>query len=302
MVKKQLIGISIAVLLVILLFSLPKVVVESQDREETGATTQEATIPDGSAAAVPATGSPAAEEHDEHDGHDHSDHDHEAGAHMGELTPADRQIAERLQEKIKKSENKEKSAIFADSLAVLYAHAFRYDSAAHYAEQALSFNKTLPRTFQAGSYSSEAFKFAVEPQKQQLFSKKAEKYLLQVLEQEPQRLEAKTKLAMIYVSSESPMRGIKLLQEVLEKEPENTEALFNMGILSVQSSQFDKATERFEKLTSVDPSHVQGQFYLAYSYLQLGRKADARTRFLKVKELDQNPEVLAAVDEYLKNL
>lgn len=297
MVKKRLIGISIAVLLVILLFSLPKVVVESQDREEASATTQEAVVPNG-----PAAGDPATAEHDEHDGHDHSDHDHEAGAHMGELAPADRQIAERLQEKIKKSENKEKSAIFADSLAALYAHAFRFDSAAYYAEQALTFNKTLPRIYQAGSYSSEAFKFAVEPQKQQLFSGKAEKYLMQVLEQEPQRLDAKTKLAMIYVSSESPMRGIKLLQEVLEKEPDNTEALFNMGILSVQSTQYAKAAERFERLTSVDPSHVQGQFYLAYTYLQLGRKADAKTRFLKVKELDQNPEVLAAVDEYLKSL
>lgn len=298
MFKKQLIGISIAVLLVVLLFSLPKVVVESQDREETSATTQEAAI----AAGDPAAGVPATAEHDEHDGHDHSDHDHEAGVHMGELAPADRQIAERLQEKIKKSENKEKSAIFADSLAALYAHAFRYDSAAYYAEQALTFNKTLPRIFQAGSYSSEAFKFAVEPQKQQLFSKKAEKYLLQVLEQEPQRLEAKAKLAMVYVASENPMRGIRLLQEVLDKEPDNTEALFNMGILSVQSTQFGKAAERFERLTSIDPAHVQGQFYLAYSYLQLGRKAEAKTRFLKVKELDQNPEVLAAVDEYLKNL
>lgn len=293
MFKKQLTGISIAVLLVVLLFSLPKVVVESQDREETTTSTQEAVIP----------GNPAtAEEHDEHDGHDHSDHDHETGVHMGELAPADRQIAERLQEKIKKSENKEKSAIFADSLASLYAHAFRYDSAAYYAEQALMLNKNLSRTFQAGSYSSEAFKFAVEPEKQQLFSKKAEKYLLQVLEQEPQRVEAKTKLAMIYVSSENPMRGIKMLQEVLEQDPDNTEALFNMGILSVQSSQFAKAVERFEQLTSVDPSHVQGQFYLAYSYLQVGRKAEAKTRFLKVKELDKNPEVLAAVDQYLKSL
>jgi tetratricopeptide (TPR) repeat protein len=294
MVKKQLIGISIAVLLVILLFSLPKVVVESQERDDTP-TTQEAGIADSQAAAG----------HDDHEGHDHDqdhDHDHSAGMHAAELASADRQIAERLQEKIGKSENKEKSAIFADSLAALYAHALRYDSAAYYAEQALSFHKTLPRVYQAGAYSAEAFKYAVEPQKQQLFSKKTENFLLQVLEQEPDRLEAKTKLAMIYVASENPMKGIRLLQEVLEKEPDHTEALFNMGVLSVQSGQYAKAAERFERLTNVDASHVQGQFYLAYSYLQLGRKAEAKTRLLKVKELDQSPEVLAAVDEYLKNL
>lgn len=285
MYKKQLIGISVAILLVVLFFSLPKAVVESNKMEESPAE-QEATVVDTQEVGV----------HDEHDGHDHS-------ADMaGELAAVDRQIAEGLQEKIRKSENKEKSAIFADSLSVLYAHALRFDSAAYFAEEALNYQETLPRVYQAGAYSSEAFKFAAEPRQQKYFSKKAEKYLLQVLEQEPERLEAKTKLAMIYVASENPMKGIKLLQEVLDKDPDNAEALFNMGILSVQSTQYNKATERFERLTSIEPSHVQGQFYLAYSYLQLGRNEEAKARFLKVKELDQSPEVLAAVDEYLKNL
>lgn len=288
MSKKQIFGILIALVLTGTLYMLPKVVVENEDRQET-------------AVAQPpvATKNLAAgeESHDEHEGHDHG-----PGMHGAELSSQDRQFADRLVENLKKSESKEKSAIFADSLAVLYARAHQYDSAAYYAEQALTSEKTLGRLASAGNYYLEAFHFAVDAGQQQAYSKKAEEYLQQVLQQDPKRLDVKSKLAMIYVSSPAPMKGIKMLQEVLEEDPDNAEALFNMGMLSVQSSQFEKAVERFEKFTKLKPENTQAQFYLAYSYLKLGKKAEAKAGFEKVKELDQSPEVQAAVNEHLKEL
>lgn len=293
MSKKQIAGIVVAIILAGVLFSLPKVVVESNDSESPAV-----------AAEAPLPGRGESPDEEDHEGHNHEgdDHQHDAATHMQEFNPAERQTADRLAEKIKKSENKEKVAIFADSLAALYAHAQKFDSAAYFAELAMEQHKTLARVSDAGAYNLEAFKFAMEPARQKEFSRKAEKYLKQVIEQDPKQLEAKSKLAMIYVSSETPMRGIKMLQEVLDEDPENEEALFNMGILSVQSSQYDKAVERFERYTALVPENVQAQFYLAYSYLQLGRKTEAKARFLKVKELDRDPEVLATVDEYLKEL
>ena len=297
MSKKQIAGIIVSIALVGVLFSLPKVVVNSKDSDEKAAVTAE-TPP------VPGRESPDEISQNDHEGHDHEghEHDHGAGMHLSEFTPQERQTADRLAEKIKKSENKEKVAIFADSLAALYAHAQKFDSAAYFAELALEQNRTLARLGDAGSYYLEAFSFAMEPARQKEFARKAEEYLTQVIKQDPKQLGAKSKLAMIYVSSENPMKGIRMLQEVLDEDPNNAEALYNMGILSVQSNQFGKAVERFERYTALVPNNVQAQFYLAYSYMQVGRKAEAKARFLKVKELDKNPEVLATVDEYLKEL
>ncbi|WP_017731045.1 tetratricopeptide repeat protein [Nafulsella turpanensis] len=292
MSKKQLTGILVALILVGVLFSLPKVVVESEAKKE-------AAVAEGTAT-VNAAGPASEEAHDpNHEGHDH---EHEEGMHVGAMGAEQLQSVESLREKISKSGNIEKVAIFADSLAALYANSFIFDSAAYYAELALSKEKSLPRVYKAGLYNFEAFNYSVEAGRQQAFAKKAEDYLSQVLKENPERLDAKNKLAMLKVSSQSPMEGIFMLREVLEKDPDNAEALMNMGMLSVQSSQFDKAVGHLERLTKLKPEHVQAQFYLAVSYFQLGRKQEAKQGFLKVKELDKSADVAATVDEYLKNL
>lgn len=289
--KPQLLGSLVAVLLVGLLFSLPKSVVDNGEKKE-------ASAQEGSAL--------ASEDPDDHEGHDHPpgehDHSHEADMHLAELAPEKRQIADQLREKLAESENKENIAIFADSLALLYAQSLKYDSAAYYAEQAVGAHESLPRIYSAGLYNFEAFNFATDGQRQAAFGKKAEGYLLKVLEQDPEGLEPKNKLAMLYVASENPMKGIVMLREVLEKDADNKEALMNMGLLSVRSNQYDKAAERFEHLTRLEPGNVQAQFYLALSYLETGKKELAKERFLKVKELDKDPEVVATVGQYLKNL
>lgn len=288
MSTKQITGIVLALILVGALFLLPKVVVENEERQETAVAQTPVAINSEAS---------GEETHDDHDGHDHG-----PGMHEAELSLQEQQTALRLSEKLKKSESKEKSAIFADSLSALYARAQKFDSAAWYAEKALENDRTFERLASAGSYYAEAFKFAVNPERQKGFGNKAEEYLQEVLRKDPKRHDAKNKLAMVFVSSATPMKGIQMLQEVLKEDPDNTEALYNMGILSVQSGQYEKSAERFEKYTSLVPGNAQAQFYLAYSYLQLGRKADAKKVFLKVKELDKDPEVQATVDEYLKEL
>ena len=291
--KSQLLSAFVAILLVGLLYSLPKAVVDNGEKKE-------ASVEQQNASAL------TAENPDDHEGHDHAegehDHSHDADMHLAELAPGKRQKADQLREKLTQSENKENIAIFADSLAVLFAQSLKYDSAAYYAELAVAQHESLPRVYSAGLYNFEAFNFAIDGQRQQAYGKKAEKYLLKVLEQDPTGLEPKNKLAMLYVASENPMKGILMLREVLEKDADNKEALMNMGLLSVRSNQYDKAAERFEHLTRLEPANVQAQFYLALSYLETGKKALARERFLKVKELDKDPEVVATVDQYLKNL
>lgn len=196
----------------------------------------------------------------------------------------------------------QKNAIFADSLSDLYQKAGLFDSAAWFAEKAATFFSSVSSYRKAGNRFYEAYTFAMEPEKQAQMAEKARYFLNQVLEAEPDDLEAKTNIAMTYLSSSSPMQGIMMLREVLAKDPKNELALFNMGMLSIQSGQFDRAIERLEQLVEINPKHTQGQLLLGVAYMNKGEKDKARAQFEKVKELDKDPAVQSAVDSYLNDL
>lgn len=197
---------------------------------------------------------------------------------------------------------KEKNAIFADSLANLYKVAGKFDSAAWFSEEASKFFNTTESWIKAGDLYYEAYTFAVDQGKQNQLAAKAQSYYTKVLDENPGNLDVKTKLAMTYLTSSSPMQGITLLREVLAEDPKNELALFNMGMLSVQSGQDEKAVDRLQELIKINPQHTQGQLLLGIAFMNLGKKKDAREQFEKVKQLDNDPSVQAAVDSYLKDL
>ncbi|MCI0751230.1 MAG: tetratricopeptide repeat protein [Flammeovirgaceae bacterium] len=196
----------------------------------------------------------------------------------------------------------EKNATFADSLATLYNQAGKFDSAAWFAEKAAAFFKTVKSQVKAGDNYYQAYTFALEPSKQEAMAAKAQEFYSAVLETEPTNLEVRSKMAMTYLSSTNPMQGIMMLREVLEADPKNESALFNLGMLSIQSGQYDKAVDRLKELIEVNPQHIQGQLLLGVAFLNLGKKKQAREQFEKVKEMDQDPSVQATVDSYLKDL
>ena len=196
----------------------------------------------------------------------------------------------------------EKNAIFADSLAKLYKLAGKFDSAAWFAEQVTTFLKTKESFLNAGDSYYQAFTFAVDAGKQQQLAEQARGFFTKVLALEPGNLEAKTKMAMTYVSSSTPMKGILMLREVLAQDPKNELALFNLGMLSVQSGQYDKAIERLVELEKINPENIQGQLLLGVAYMNKGEKTKARQQFEKVKKLDNDPSVQATADSYLKDL
>ena len=267
MLRNRIILVAVTAILIWLIFLLPKVVVEN----EGGALT----APADSTASVAAHGS------------------------VPETLSG--QIAEMRRALAGNSQN-EKSSIFADSLRSLYSQAGQFDSAAWFAEQAASQLKSADSYLKAGNSFYEAFTFAMEPEKQKAMAAKTREYLGKVLEANPKNLEAKTKVAMTYLSSESPMQGIMMLREVLAEDPKNEFALFNMGMLSIQSGQHDRAIERLTELVAINPRHTQGQLLLGVAYMNKGDKEKAKAQFEKVKQLDADPSVQATVDSYLKDL
>lgn len=196
---------------------------------------------------------------------------------------------------------KEKNAIFADSLAKLYATAGKFDSAAWYAEEASKVFNTKESWLKTGEQYYQAYSFALDQNKQNELANKAQEFYKKVLEVDPRNLEVKTKMAMTYLSS-SPMQGVTMLREVLAEDPENELALLNMGMLSIQSGQYQRAVERLQELVQINPNHTQGQLLLGIALMNVGDKARARQQFEKVKEINDDPAVQATVDSYLQDL
>lgn len=256
----------VAVVLVILIYNLPKVVVDN-DSTETGVGSENSEV-----------------------------------SHDFEIRASDSLKIASLYNKISSSESNEKNTIFADSLANLYLAYNKLDSAEKYAEYILSQGEQVLNYQLAGDIFFKAFGFSKEQSDVAKFGKRAGSCFEKVLAVDSDNPDVKAKLAMTLVSSASPMQGIMMLREVLAKYPENEPALYNLGILSMQSGQYDKAVERFEKLIEVNADNVQAYFYLGVSYFELKQKDKAAELFNRVKELDDDPAIIQAADGYLKEI
>ncbi len=267
MLRNRIILIAVSALLIAGLFWLPKVVVENESQLTTPATDS-----------VTKT-------------------DPHAGAPEALLS----RIAQ-LRITYEASVENQKKAIFADSLASLYAEAGKFDSAGWYAEQAAQFFNNEKSWFKAGDGYYQAYTFALNAEKQGKLAGKTREQFAKVLELNPRNLDAKTKMAMTYLSSGNPMQGITMLREVLKDDPKNELAMFNLGMLSIQSGQYDRAVERLTELVAINPAHIQGQLLLGIAYMNSGDKKKAKQQFEKVKKMDQDPAVQATVDSYLKDL
>lgn len=196
--------------------------------------------------------------------------------------------------------DQEKKLIFADSIASLFRQAGQYDSLAYYLAEKAKIKTDEKNLVDAGEAYFEAF--SASGGKRIEYNTKAREYYQAVLDKKPENLEVKAKLAMTYVATENPMQGIMLLREILEKDPDNEEALYSMGILSIQSGQNEKAVERFNTLLKVNPSHSNGRFYLGLAYLNLGKNNKAKAEFERARSMDSDPGFQSVVDSYLKEI
>ncbi|MEL7002594.1 MAG: tetratricopeptide repeat protein [Bacteroidota bacterium] len=275
MLKSRIILLGSAAILVILMFNLPKVVVDNDPEAVESSEPSQNESP----ASAPAS-----------------------STHIAELSEEVLSKVKELNEKLGSSVNQEKSTIFADSLAKLYLSVDKYDSAAKFVEIIAKNNPDVNNWMRAGNAYYDAYGFAMDDVKQKFLGEKSRTYFEKVLEVEPENYQAKNKLAMTYLTTSNPMQGILMLRQILEDDPDNESALFNLGILSMQSGQYDKAVERFSNLTKLYPDNTQAIFFLGVSYLEIGDKANAREQFLLVKSLDKSLEVQASVDAYLEEI
>ena len=267
MLRTRIILIVVSAIIIVALFLLPKVVVENEGQLSTSS----------------------------------SDTVKKSEPHMSAPAGLLKRIAQMRVQWGNTSEN-QKKAIFADSLAHLYSEASKFDSAGWYAEEAAKFFNNEESWAEAGNNYYQAYTFALDDAKRNQIAEKTRESFTKVLELNPANLEAKTNMAMSYLSSSNPMQGILMLRDVLKADPKNELAMFNLGMLSIQSGQYDKAIERLTELVEINPGHIQGQLLLGIAFKETGDKKKARQQFEKVKEMDKDPAVQATVESYLKDL
>lgn len=222
--------------------------------------------------------------------------------HGSALSSTDQKVIENLMAEMEGEADDEKFVIFADSVAKVYESGGKLDSAAYFYGLIAEKSPGITNWEKAGELYYEAFGFSMDEEKTRMLAGKTRNYLSRVLEENPERLDLKTKVAMTYISSANPMQGITMLRDILENDPENEDALFNMGILSMQSGQYKKAAERFETLALHHPENVQGQFYLGVSYFESNQKSKARKQLESLREKTDDPQILSGIENYLERL
>lgn len=222
--------------------------------------------------------------------------------HEAELSPEQELQMNTLKSKITEESAGDDYIASLKDLAGIYQELGKPDSAAYYLSLVSEREPSLASSEATGNAYYEAFTFAMDPNKVSYTAEQTRKYLTQVLDKDPTRLDLKTKIAMTYVSASNPMQGITMLREILDEDPQNEEGLYNMGMLSMQSGQYKLAINRFEELVKYHPDNLQGQVFLGVSYFEAKQKNKAKAQFENVLQMTEDPMILESVKGYLDRL
>lgn len=187
------------------------------------------------------------------------------------------------------------------SLATLWDSLGHAPVAAHYlGESARLENSKNSLTFAANLFLTH-LQHATDPAVQAWEAKEAGKLLTQAESLAPDDDTIQVSLAGSEVAGGEVMQGVQRLLKVVAADPDNIPANLMLGRLSVTSGQYDKAMERLEKVVNLQPENTEALYFLAEAYKGLGKKQQAIETFEKCKQLVNNPDFSAEIDNYIKS-
>ncbi len=187
-------------------------------------------------------------------------------------------------------------------LSNIFEREKKYDSAAFYMEKLYILKPNTTHLLSTANLYFQAFNFAIDQNRLNIFQEKAQKYLKKVLQEDTTYLDGKVKLGLTYVPSSTPMQGIMLIREVLNQEPNNLLALNSMGVLALQSNQLEKAVDYFTKYIALDSSDINIYYYLANTYKSLKNNDLAKQYFIKIKQKIKDKERIDQINKILAEL
>ena len=277
--RSILIIIAVAVGFTGLLYSLPKVVVNSQERKLTAERDKPTAQSDTNT--KPSPSSPV---------------------HTAPFTAAQEQELKRLQATYQAASTKVGRIKSAGLLSDWYVKVKQFDSSAKYTEIVAQLDPTMAHFLQAGDRYYDAYGFAMNEKRVNELGEKTRQWYQKALDKNPDLVAAKANMAMTYVSTNNPMQGIMLLREVLSSDPTNELALFNLGMLAMRSNQYEKALDRFRQVLRTNPLNTKARFYLGVSLAQAGKAKEALEELATVKKTEKDPTIQAAIRELEQEL
>lgn len=222
--------------------------------------------------------------------------------HAAPLTSGQQKQIAKLKSSLESASTEATQVSALENLMRAFMEYSKYDSSAFYAGQFAETHSSLKHILRAGQAYFEAQTYSINPKRSQLLGEKARNYFEKALKQDPSNLLVKTNLAMTFVDTPTPMKGITLLREVIEQEPTYIPALFNLGILSIKSNQFGKGQERFAQILKLDPDNYKAALNLGFCLAQLDKKEEAKKVLSQVLAKSKNQEELKAAKELLAEL
>lgn len=264
MLRSQIIAIVIAIVTVVILFNLPKVIINKTNKDKLADQSKDQSASSDFSAPAP---KPVSKE---------------------ELI-----LIQKLRNNFSTVSNKEKKSIFADSLARTFVVLQRFDSAQRYAEEIVLIDQSKTNYKKAADIYFSIFSVVQDPALAGGYAAKARNYYENVLKSDSNNLAVRNNLAMTYSVSETPMQAIMILRGILSKDPENKDAIFNLGLLSIRSGQLDKAIERFSSLIKLDKANWKAYLYLGLVYKEQNKNEEANKAFERVIKNASDPALVA---------
>jgi tetratricopeptide (TPR) repeat protein len=98
------------------------------------------------------------------------------------------------------------------------------------------------------------------------------KYFEKALQLDPDHLDARFNLALVFSEGKQTDRAEETLREVLERAPGKTEAWLALGSLYANQVRYEQAVHCFERALAVDPSEPRAYALCAKCYFLSGNQ------------------------------
>ena len=122
------------------------------------------------------------------------------------------------------------------------------------------------------------------------------------IEINPNEIQHKINLALVYVETAQPMQGIGMLRDLNQKNPENTAVLLALGQLSVRSGQYDKAIERYQQIVEIEPNNLRAYYAMAQVHQSLGKIQEAIEAYNKCLAISDDETFKSEIQQNIKKL
>ncbi|MBT4034396.1 MAG: tetratricopeptide repeat protein [Candidatus Marinimicrobia bacterium] len=115
-----------------------------------------------------------------------------------------------------------------------------------------------------------------------------EKAFINCISLNPEKPEAYSTLAQVYLFKEEFEKGKEYMVLSVEKNPKDITSLVNLGLVYFREESYDDALVYMERALEVDPTNLNAIKQIAFVYDAKGEKETAATAYINAIEMDPN--------------